>query len=271
MNSLDVRYAPGLAGRAILSVLAAELDCVVLRSYLPPHVARRLRDAFDLVVNQLQPRDDLVRAKTVGGQHFGKPLTDYIRDAPTHQAGIDRVFQIAETDPLEAIMAEVATQADGQPAAACRRATYNGHPAVRGRIVEWQSDEPDYLLGPHDDVAQLTDPLQAHFEIQECVDRPVAAVNLYLSTLALGGGLRLWDFHPDDEMRTELDISSTGYPYGDISLGGIDYQDFVPTAGDLIIVNGHYVHAALAGSIGRRVLLNLFVGQNAQGDVIYWS
>jgi hypothetical protein len=129
-----------------------------------------------------------------------------------------------------------------------------------------------FLLEPHDDLAQVKDPIQSDFEIQQ-VDR-VMAVNIYASVPERSGQLQVWNVEPDDETRAELGLTNVGFPYPAELLTEYPSLTIAVETGDLCIGNGNLVHAVLRGNAASprsRLLLTCFMGRNINDDLIWWT
>jgi hypothetical protein len=137
--------------------------------------------------------------------------------------------------------------------------------------VYWNNFGP-FLHQPHDDLAQVKDPVQADFEIQQ-VPR-VMAVNVYAAVPERSGQLRIWNVEPDDETRAELGLTGVGFPYPPELLLNIPATVIEVETGDLCVVNGNLVHAVIRGDIAsprNRLLLTCFMGLNLNDELIWWT
>lgn len=127
-------------------------------------------------------------------------------------------------------------------------------------------------LDAHEDEQQLRDPRQRGFEIQQ-VRTPVA-LNVYVRVPDQGGALRVWAIQPSLQCKHRLGVSGRGYPYPIGELGEFRWLDIRPAPGDLVLLNGRYLHAVMGWS-GRacdRIVFNGFMGLSQDGStVMRWS
>ena len=131
----------------------------------------------------------------------------------------------------------------------------------------------EFLLEPHDDFAQLKAPAQKNFEIQQATR--VMAVNFYAKVPVNSGQLKFWNIELDEATRTRLGLTCSGFPYPAELLNQFQSIIIPVETGDLCVVNGHLVHAALRGDSKvlskNRLLITFFMGFNNDKELIWWT
>ncbi len=128
-----------------------------------------------------------------------------------------------------------------------------------------------YALKPHDDVAQVKHAGDG-YEFVATANHEVIAVNFYPSMPIHGGDLRIWNYKPTVEEKHQAGLERTGYPYCESMLVDKEYWDLGVSEGDLLLINGGYVHGVTRQSDeGRRVLLHAFLGFTTENDALWWT
>lgn len=217
-------------------------------------------------------RPDGVAGFYVGAYQYGKTFEEYTSEVHKTEPYVDALLS-GPTDPVQLVMGAVRLAVEVRHMEV-RLARWKGEAAARIRALAWTAKGP-YLLAPHDDIGQLTDPLQSGFEIQECAKHQVIAVNVYPRVPKPGGKLRIWNIKPDQRTRDALDIAHTGYPYPADALRDIPYLDVDVETGSVLLSNGGLVHAVSGydeqtNLSGERLLMNFFFGQIDQGTIVHW-
>ena len=254
---------------AALAVLRGELAACHVHGFVSPVDCRRIAACF-WASERRAPRygegDDGVEGYLVGASHIEKTTDQYLREA-AEVAGAVRLLFAGVDDPIAGFRAALAGQGGIRR---MRPAAHHGRPAGDAKAVCW-NNSGDYLLLPHDDVAQLGDPRQAGFEIQRV--RRVLAVNIYPENAAGTGQIRLWTVEPDDRSRGRLGLSHSGFPYPPELLAPYPSRTVAVRTGDLCLVNGNLAHAVLRGpaAANRRLLLTAFMGLTNESELIWWT
>jgi hypothetical protein len=254
---------------AVLAVLRGQLAAYRVSDFVPEPDCRRIATNF-WASDRREPRygegDDGVEGYLVGASHIEKTTDRYLREA-AERADAVRMLVAGAGDPIAAFRDTLVGQ-DG--IRRLRPAAHDGRPAGDAKAVCW-NNVGDYLLLPHDDVAQLGDPLQAGFEIQRV--RRVMAVNVYPENVAGTGQIKLWNVEPDDRSRERLGLRYSGFPYPPELLAPYASVTIAIRTGDLCLVNGNLAHAVLRGAPGanRRLLLTSFMARTDESELIWWT
>jgi hypothetical protein len=253
----------------VFEVLNGNLAAYLVRGFVQLDTCRRIVANFWASSGRV-PRfgegEDGVEAYLIGASHYGKPTMTYLEEALACKNAVDGLYAGA-MNPVAAFRDALAV-AGGLTV---RAASCNGLPAGDSKAVYW-NNVGTFLLEPHDDLAQVKDPIQADFEIQQTVR--VMAVNIYAAVTEGSGQLRVWNVEPDDETRAELGLSGVGFPYPAEPLEEHPSFTLAVETGDLCIVNGNLVHAVVRGNAASpksRLLLTCFMGLNLRNELIWWT
>lgn len=256
---------------AVYDVLHGKLAAYRIRGFVPLDACDRIVQNFQ-ASNQRVPRygegQDGVEAYLIGASHYGKPTLQYLEEVRECREAVASLYE-GTINPISAFRGEIAS--DRRDLTGLRPAALDGLDAGDSKAVYW-NDIGNFLLKPHDDLAQAKDPLQWNFEIQEAVR--VMALNVYAQVPSNAGQVKIWNIEPDNETRAELGLTNVGFPYPAEPLD--DYADLIipVETGDLCVVNGNLVHAVLRGDPGssrNRLLLTCFMTVNLANELIWWT
>jgi|SRR5215213_3165739 len=252
---------------SVFEVLNGNLAAYLVRGFVPSDVCRRVEANFWTSPERV-PRygegENGVEAYLIGASHYGKPTLMYLNEVLACKAAVESLYT-GTINPVAAFRNTLAASLT------VRAAGLDNLPAGDCKAVYWNNVGP-FLLEPHDDLAQVKDPIQADFEIQQ-VDR-VMAVNIYVSVPERSGQLQLWNIEPDNDSRAELGLTNVGFPYPAELLAEYPSLTIAVETGDLCLANGNLIHAVLRGNAATsrsRLLLTCFMGRNHNNELIWWT
>jgi len=280
---------------AVFEVLRGNLAAYRIRGFVPPEACRRIVDNFwasPARVPRLGQGEDGVEGYFIGASHIEKTTREYLEEARAFEEAIEKLYA-ATGSPVSAFRRALVS---GGPAPVASRLRQSRRPPVASRL--WQSRRPPvdvrparfeglsagdskavywnnpghFLLQPHDDLAQLRDPMQKGFEIQRATR--VMAVNVYAQVPANSGQLQVWNIEPDDRSRSELNLTYSGFPYPPHVLEGYQSTIIPVETGDLLLLYGNLVHAVLRGattSLKNRLLLTCFMTRTSDRELLWWT
>ena len=103
--------------------------------------------------------EDGVEAYLIGASHYGKPSLQYLKEVHACAEAVESLY----TGTINPIMLFKNTLASRTR---IRAARLDGLEAGGSKAVYWNNLGP-FLLEPHDDLAQVKDPIQSDFEIEQ--------------------------------------------------------------------------------------------------------
>jgi hypothetical protein len=261
-----------LDNEPILQVLRGELAAYRVRGYVPEDSCKRIAANFSTSRDR-SPRygegEDGVEGYIVGASHIDQTTDEYLDDVATTAAAVADLYE-GTADPLQKVRKQLL---DTGGLTAMRPARHGGRPAGDSKAVQW-NNTGEFLLLPHDDLSQLSDPIQSGFEIQAL--RRVMAINVYPLVPPGTGSLKVWNIEPDDRCRTALGLLHSGYPYPPEFLDDLESLVIPLATGDVVFLNGNLIHAVLGAgeetdSPAERLLLTSFTGLDSRGEFLWWT
>ena len=253
----------------VVDVLRGRLAAYHVEGFVPLDTCRRIMLNF-WESSGRTPRygegEDGVEAYLVGASHYGKPTMTYLEEALACREHVEGLY----ADVINPV-AQFRETIGAESGLIVRAASLNGLPAGDSKGVYW-NNVGTFLLEPHDDLAQVKDPIQSDFEIQQ-VNR-VMAVNVYAAVPQGSGQLRVWNIEPDNETLEDLGLSGVGFPYPPELLEEFPSTTIAVGTGDLCVINGNLIHAVVRGNTAtpkNRLLLTCFMGLNFQNELIWWT
>lgn len=149
-----------------------------------------------------------------------------------------------------------------------RHARWDGQEVASPLVRAWDG-VGDYSLVPHEDLAQVRDPRQRGFEIQNVAGYVSCAANLCIAN-GSAGNLVMWDFAPTDDDRRLFGTEIQGGPYPTSVLEPHARVDIAIHPGDLYIFNGGLVHA-VRSTAEQRATISCLLGFSDPETVVMWT
>lgn len=248
------------------SLFHGELACVCVRRFAGrAGIERILRNFLRLSAERL--RTDGVPGTVLGAYHFGRKLEDYFKEAERNSSLLDRLM-LGVDDPIRELFRRLKERL-GEAGIDFRPAAWRSHVSPPYVLRSW-TGRGRYLLEPHDDINQLSDPKQCGFEIQN-VKIPIG-INVCLRNSGGGGELVVWDVQPSTTIQAECKQGAPGYGYDDATFQRAEKFSVQVREGDAYFLNGRYVHAVTAKpSGGDRVTLSCLAGLLTPALAVQWT
>jgi hypothetical protein len=255
-------------GAMAVEVLSGHAAAYHAAEAIPEELCAALAERFLERAGKTNRGDD-VPGFSIGAYHYGKTLTRYFEQAESAREDL-MSFYDGLRDPTD-LVREALTGALQPQGMRLRAAAFEGSEAAASRVTSWKG-AGEYLLLPHDDAGQLYDARQSEFEIQKARRGAIAAANCYPSVGPYGSKLRMWNLRPDTETRRRLGIEESGYFYPPELLEGYEQVTLPIGPGDVVILDGSYIHAvpACAGD-ARRITINCFFAAVSKQECVWWT
>lgn len=258
--------------KKILAIQRGELAAYVVKNYAAPEACLRILNNFRSSKDKI-PRlgygADGVEAYFIGASHIERTTSEYLSEALRFEQAVTDLFSGCE-NPLDRFRKTLALETG--TFTSVRAAEYEGKKAGNCKAVYW-NNTGDFLLSPHDDLAQLSDPLQKGFEIQRV--KRVLALNFYASVSSGAGQLKIWNYEPSVLMRDQLGLTTSGFPYPVELFEGLPELIIPVETGDLCVINGNLVHGVVRGdpqaASENRLLITCFMGIVGGSELIWWT
>jgi hypothetical protein len=267
-----VREVVGSASESqLLGLIGSTIPVVHMRNAITnrncAHLIKHFKES-----KGTHPRSDGVSGDVLGAYHYGKTYDQYTKEIDASENYV-REFLLSGENPVATVISMLRNALRSR-GIVIRPAMWHNHTAAVARAVSWTA-RGHFLLEPHEDMGQLSDPRQYGFEAQKAFGRTVIAVNLYPNVPAGGGLLRIWNLVPNDEMRTKFGTRHTGFPYPIEAVSGVQSIELSPSTGSVVLMNGGLMHAVtgykeMLTQDNPRLIINFFVGSIDPGTTVYW-
>jgi hypothetical protein len=253
---------------SVTDVLKGKAAGCVFRDVIPSPICKTISDNY-LRLSVVRGSEDGVPGTHVGPYHYRKSLQEYLDDVTSTKDKVAALFEGA-VNPLDTMIEAFATALREQ-GNSFRLANYLGRPAGNCVARDW-SDSGEFILLPHEDVAQLQTVGQRGFEIQRAAEFTVVGVNICVRSDGDGSNLMIWNAMPDADERRSLGVEEVGYPYPAEYLRNFDTLSISINEGDVYLINGKCIHAVASKGVQRsRITLSFFMSHVNENLVVYWT
>ena len=247
-------------------VLCGKIEVGIFRGAINQELCQIIARNF-WIHPKLKQRKDNVPSFEVGTHHFGKNLDQYFHEVKKENEYLDYLFQ--GTDNFVSKYQKFIKNYLSSFGITFRLATHKFEKAGSFVMRSWKNNK-DFQLLPHDDFAQLLEPNQMDFEIQQVYHNQIISTNICIEN-GVGGELMLWDFKPTPEEKIKLSIEHTGYPYPLDELQKYKAYTIPINTGDIYFFNSSFVHAVKINISGHRSVISFFCGFIDKENLIYWT
>jgi hypothetical protein len=243
----------------------------VVRDFLPAKYCQIIEENFLDLINATSGGnriEDFVKVEQVGSNQFQKTSGSYMAECNRSSSAVNKLFDNIPSDLLDDFLLEKTflnffLNKNIHFGPSCFRANYCNMFTAR----LWKNDSGLALL-PHEDLAQLEIAKQDDYEIGNV--KNVVAQNLCVQNVKTAE-LKVWNINPDVEIKKQLGLEKTGYPYPLELLEEFKCLSVETHPGDLYFINANYVHAVTDTKNGRRISLGRFLGYASDNKVVYWT
>jgi len=251
----------------ILAVMTGSASALHIKGAATKETCERIARNFN--ENEgVMIRKDGVDGKYIGASHFKKGCQAYFEESSRNKRYIDALLGDV-LDPVRAAFS-LLDMTLSERGGSIRLASSSVGKANYCRALCWTGQNA-YALEPHDDLAQVLHAGEG-YEFVDVAKHQVVAVNFYPSMPEQGGDLRIWNYKPTPEEKEVHGLAKTGYPYTPDLLDEKEYWDLGVNAGDLVLLNGAFVHAVTKQSRqGTRLLLHAFMGFVDETHAVWWT
>ena len=248
-------------------VLAGELDIGIFRGAINDEMCKiTARNFWNHL--KLKKRQDNVPSFEVGAHHFGQSLDNYFNEVQKEHDNLINLFKGTDNF-LAKYQNFIRSYLHDSCGIYFRLASHQSRQASPFVMRSLSNQEPFQLL-PHEDVAQLKEPLQKGFEIQKAYDSTLVSTNVCIEN-GIGGELVVWEYRPTLEDRMHMHVEYSGYPYLEKNLDEFNSYKIPVYEGDIYFLNGSLVHAVKSNILGARSIISFFSSAISKQEILYWS
>ncbi|RZM91492.1 hypothetical protein CWO91_41055 [Bradyrhizobium genosp. SA-3] len=269
ISPLVTKERTGLINTAeIISVMNGDITGLHLRQAFSFEVAEEITANF-MRNPGLKELNDGIVGQYVGASHYRKDAATFFAESENTRQFIDALFGNV-VDPVRGLFDALKRELHNEGIELRLARSEHGQANIC-RALCW-SGTSSYALKPHDDVAQVIS-AGHNCELSAVANNTVVALNFYPSMTEEGGDLRIWSHKPTVADRKAQGVETTGYPYSTAYLEGVSCHDFQLSTGDIVLIDGGFVHAVTrqSGNAERRLLLNCFLGFARPDLVLWWT
>lgn len=264
-STFHIPTVQGFDAALLRGVVDGNIPAFRVEGYISREDRKRISDNF-AHCEAVRARDN-VPAIMLGANIYGTSPKDYLEKVHASMPHLESLFR-GTCNPVQQVRTDIQRALPGSHSV-LRPALIDGHRAGDCRFVTWRG-QGQLALERHVDGAQHWDPALVGTEIHQ--PEKTIAVNLYPSAGSSGGRLIVWDCAPTQDELAELGLEHSGYPIPESVVEGCDHQVIELSDGDLVILNGNYVHAVEPSNGSRsRILINFFFTQIDSVTTVTWT